>query len=74
MGISHVKNCNIPLKGVSGDFQIVLSPIIEYKAETVVFPTKVNEISSSSKSNIAHEFRDSKTGRNQNMVSRDNDV
>ena len=72
VGISHVKNCTIPLKGVSEDFQIILSPIIEYKAETVVRPTKVNASSTSSKSNIAQEFTGSKTGRYNDMDNRIN--
>ena len=74
VGISHVKNCTIPFKDVSDDIQIVLSPIIKYKAETVVCPTKVNASSTSYKRNIAQEFPDSKTGRNDKMGIRDADV
>ena len=74
VGISHVKNCTIPFKDVSDDIQIVLSPIIKYKAETVVCPTKVNASSTSYNINIAQEFPDSKTGRNKNMGTRDSDV
>ena len=72
VGISHVKKCTIPFKDVSEDFQIVLSPIIRYKAETVVFPTKVKENSTFSKSNIAQEFTGSKTGRYNDMDNRIN--
>ena len=73
VGISHVKNCTIPLKDVSEDFQIILSPIIRYKEETVVFPTKVKENSTFSKSNIAQELTGSKTGRYNDMDNRDAD-
>ena len=58
VGISYVKNCTIPLKDVSEDFQIILSPIIRYKEETVVFPTKVKENSTFSKLTLLKTWQD----------------